>query len=366
MTEKSGWYASELRRELGLRSRLWARGRAHVESYGNPPVIVYPPENARHGNFYDPAYAAIAARPEWMRRFDKIHAQGRALPKADSGRRWRELDSSMSSDALLMNIFCTPGVADSAAVRLALGVESDEPPVFGWKARVPLKGGRFDRTEVDMRWGSLLVEAKLTESDFQSKAAAVVEAYRDFDEVFDRELLPRVELAAKRRKEPTEFPEDYSQEPELAAEEHLALKGHDFSRAASVAESTWALAPEGCLSSIPPEITGHSAASEAAGPAVGKNGYAGYQLIRNVLAAYAQGCSFCAIHDQRRPDLREAWFEVMAAARSAEVRVRLKVLTWQELAAMLPEGLQEFMDLKYGIVAPGRVASPVEQTEGFE
>jgi len=48
------------------------------------------------------------------------------------------------------------------------------------------------------------------------------------------------------------------------------------------------------------------------------------------------------IHDERRPDLREAWFEVMAAVKSAEMRVRLKVLTWQELAAMLPEGLQSF------------------------
>ena len=68
-------------------------------------MIVYEPHDGSHGNFFDAAYAAIAARPEWMRRFDKIHAQGRSLPKAESGRRWRELDSSMSSDALLMNIF---------------------------------------------------------------------------------------------------------------------------------------------------------------------------------------------------------------------------------------------------------------------
>jgi hypothetical protein len=397
MVVRSSWYASELRRELGLCNRQWARGRAHVESYGNPPVIVYPPESGRHGNFFDPAYAAIAARPEWMRRFDKIHAQGRALPKAEpeSGpaRRWRELDSSMSSDALLMNVFCTPGVAEAPAVRRTLGVDSEDSPVFGWKARVPLKGGRFDRTEVDMRWGSLLVEAKLTEGDFQTKAAAVVEAYRDFDAVFDRELLPRVEVAAKRRREPTEFPEDYSQELEQvaeipnpeggegfnarkeptessgalqAAEERLALKGHDFSRAASVAKSTWALAPEGCFSSIPLEITDDSVASEAAAPVAGESGYAGYQLIRNVLAASAQGCSFCVIHDQRRPELREAWFEVMAAVRSAELRVRLKVLTWQELAALLPEDLQEFLALKYGIVAPGRVASPVKKIESLE
>jgi hypothetical protein len=366
MTVRSSWFASELRRELGLRNRLWARGRAHVESYGNPPVIVYAPEDSRHGNFFDPAYAAIAARPEWLRRFDKIHAQGRALPKADSARRWRELDSSMSSDALLMNIFCTPGMADSESVRRALGVEGDAPPVFGWKARVPLAGGRSDRTEVDMRWGDLLVEAKLTEGDFQSRAAAVVEAYRDFDAVFDRELLPRVQLAVRRRREAAEFPEDYSQEIEDATEKLIALKGHDFSRAASVAKSTWALAPEGCFSPIPLEIADSSTSSEYAASLAGESGYASYQLIRNVLAAYAQRCSFCVVHDQRRPDLREAWFEVMAAVKSAEMRVRLKVLTWQELAAMLPEGLQEFLDLKYGIVSPGRVASQAGKTEEFE
>jgi hypothetical protein len=340
MTVKSSWFASELRRELGLRNRRWARGRAHVESYGNPPVIVYPPESGRHGNFFDSAYTAIAERPEWMRRFDKIHAQGRALPKPESGRKWRELDSSMSSDALLMNVFCVPEVAEAPAVRRALGVEGDEPPVFGWKARVPLRSGLFDRTEVDMRLGSLLVEAKLTEGDFQARATPIVEAYRDFDAVFDRELLPQVELATKRQREATEFPEDYSQEFEETGE--------------SVRTDLQASARP-------------SAAFIEACSATGlQNAYASYQLIRNVLAAYAQGCSFCVIHDERRPDLREAWFEVMASVKSAEMRVRLKVLTWQELAAMLPDGLQEFLDRKYGIVAPGKVASPVGDATELE
>src|ERR1035441_4625427 len=151
LTAKASWYASQLRLELGLRNRRWAQGRAHVESYGDPPVIVYAPEGRRHGNFFDPAFEAIAGRPEWMRRFDKIHAQGRSLPKVE--RRWRELDSSMSSDALLMNVFCAPGAAESVIVRRVLGVEGNEPPVFGWKARVPLTNGRSDRTEVDMQIG---------------------------------------------------------------------------------------------------------------------------------------------------------------------------------------------------------------------
>ncbi len=357
MTERSSWCASELRRELGLRNRQWAQGHSHVESYGNPPVIVYAPEHPtdegmsadtrRHGNFFDAAYAAIVARPEWMRRFDKIHAQGRSLPRPDPGRRWRELDSSMSSDALLMNVFCTPGVAEAPAVRRTLGVDVEDPPVFGWKAHVPLKNGRFDRTEVDMRLGSLLVEAKLTEGDFQTRAAPVVEEYRDFDAVFERELLPQVRLKAGRRKEATEFPEDYSQEfEELRPEDGNLARAGSFDLRAEARRLALLRVDE-------PSV------SEEAG-------YASYQLIRNVLAAYAQGCSFCVIHDERRPDLREAWFEVMAAVKSAETRVRLKTLTWQELAAMLPEELQEFLDRKYGIVAPGRVASPVEETADHE
>src|SRR5580698_1704015 len=140
MALNAGWYAGALRRELMERNRIWAQGRAHVESYGTQPVIVYEPESgeddaagagSRHGNFFDPAYAAIGSRPEWMRRFDKIHAQGRALPRAESGRRWRELDSSMSSDALLMNVFCAPDVVMATEVRRALGVDSEAEPVFG-------------------------------------------------------------------------------------------------------------------------------------------------------------------------------------------------------------------------------------------
>ena len=51
--------------------------------------------------------------------------------------------------------------------------------MFGFRARVPLANGHSDRTEVDMKLGSLLVESKLTESDFQSQAADLVESYRD-------------------------------------------------------------------------------------------------------------------------------------------------------------------------------------------
>jgi len=318
-------FATRLRHELTVRNRAYARGRAHVESYGSARVVVYEPEGSCHGNFYGPAYASILTRSEWMRRFDKIHAQAaRALPKSE--RRWRELDSSMSSDALLMNIFCTPGVAESSEVRNILGVEEDAEPVFGWKARVPLANGRFDRTEVDLRFGSLLVEAKLTETGFQSRSAGIIESYRDFDEILYRDRLPHAEIATARWAQASEFPENTSQEFESVVADPVLFTAVDSSFR------------------LP-----------------GEEGYASYQLIRNVLAAHASGCSFCVIHDERRPDLREAWFAVMAAVKSAAMRVRLKVLTWQELAALLPAALQEFLDRKYGIVAPGKTPSPIEE-----
>lgn len=146
--------------------------------------------------------------------------------------------------------------------------------------------------------------------------------------MFDRELLPQVELRAARRRTAVEFAEEFTQEWEDPAPDNEAA--HEFQQ----------------------EIVARAREAEPVEP-----GYAGYQLIRNVLAAYAEGCSFCVLHDERRPDLREAWFAVMAAVKSAEMRVRCKVMTWQEVAGLLSDELQEFLDQKYGIVRAGRVAS---------
>ena len=129
-------------------------------------------------------------QPAWRSRLDKVHAQARScLPAVE--RRWKELDSSTSSDALLMNIFCHPATLRSREVAALLGTRTGQLPVFGFHARVPLAGGAVDRTEVDMRLGDLLLEAKLTESDFQSKPLGYLEDYRDFARVFDSDALPR-------------------------------------------------------------------------------------------------------------------------------------------------------------------------------
>ena len=194
---------SQLRRELALRNRRWACGRLHGESYGGDPVVVYAPEDDNastgvlhstpcHGNFFDPAYAAILSRPAWMKRFNKVHPLARrSLPKltADPARRWRELDSCMSSDALLMNIFCYRRRVDSVALSSILGVRPGLMPVFGFRPRIPLHNGKIDRTEVDMKLGEVMVEAKLTETDFQSAPWRMIERYRDINEIFDPEAL---------------------------------------------------------------------------------------------------------------------------------------------------------------------------------
>lgn len=272
-------YAAWLRQELSARNQSYAAGHGLPArlSLGEPPVVCYgPAEDSRsHGNFYPASFRAIQGNPSWQRRFRKVHTSAGTAFVSYEGDGLRELDSSNSSDALLMNIFCYPGLCRDPRLCGMLSVEGGSKPEFGWRARVPFAAGGADATEVDMRLGNLLAEAKLTESDFQTtRDPAQVERYRDFADVFERRRLPR------------------------AGRQYLS-----------------------------------------------------YQLIRNVLAAYVHDCSFCVLLDQRRPDLREAWFAVLQAVRPLELRLRCKVLSWQELAGTAPARLQAFLEEKYGIAA---------------
>ena len=269
-------YVAALRQELIARNSSYAALKLlpHVTSYGDLPVVVYQQSECsrQHGNFISASYRAILRRPQWRRRLQKVHSQGRrSLPAKDG--LWRELDSSLSSDALLMNIFCYPGVTRRTEVCGILGIEPGSLPEFGFMPRVPLFSEATERTEIDMKLGNVLFEAKLTEGDFQIQRAEVVEQYRDLREVFESRQLPRT-----------------------------------------------------------------------------KKKYVSYQLIRNVLAAHALGLDFCTLLDARRPDLIEDWYSILRCIRSAALRARCKVLTWQELALCLPDTLRKFLSMKYGIV----------------
>jgi len=269
-------FAAALRRDLAEQAKKYAQDESlpYCLSYGDPPIVCFAPhdQGSRHGNFLPGSHKAIQANPAWRRRLAKVHTEGRrSLPNTDRGR-WMELDACTSSDALLMNIFCHPGVARDGKVSALLGVEAGTPPDFGYKARVPLANGKFDRTEVDVRLGNLLIEAKLTESNFQSAEKEVLMAYRDFSEVFDRKQLSQTD-----------------------------------------------------------------------------DRYLSYQLLRNVLAAYALECSFCVLIDARRPDLAGAWYAVMKCVRPVELRTKLRISTWQEVARAAPSSVRTFLAAKYGI-----------------
>jgi Restriction Endonuclease associating with ARP len=185
-----------LRAELRERASKYAIAKQlpHSLSYGERPAVCFEPFGEElHGNFHPASYKRICSRPDWKSRLAKVHTTARrSLPRPETGSR-AELDSCMSSDALLMNIFCHPSVLRSESVAQMLGVESRLLPQFGLRARVPLTPGRVDSTEVDMQIGDLLVEAKLTESDFQRVEKARMIRYRDFLAVFDEPALPQTE-----------------------------------------------------------------------------------------------------------------------------------------------------------------------------
>jgi hypothetical protein len=190
----SGRSALELRRALSLRNVNWAQenGFLFEQTTGSPGSVIYRPDDlGRHGNFHPTSYKRILGNPDWSQRLSKTHTTARkCLVSHDSDR--RELDSCNSSDALLMNIFCHPAASSAgSAPRSYLAVEPDAGLIFGHQPRIPLKNGGIDCTEVDLQIGNLMIEAKLTESDFQVARWKLAERYRDLEEVFDPDLLPR-------------------------------------------------------------------------------------------------------------------------------------------------------------------------------
>ena len=125
-----------------------------------------------------------------------------------------------------------------------------------------------------MKIGNVLVEAKLTESDFTAKTKEKVNGYRNFQGLFEVSALPQNH---------TEF--------------------------------------------------------------------LGYQLIRNVIAAFEKDCRFFLICDARRPDLLRSWWEVMRAVKSWEMRQKCGFVLWQEIAAVAPQPVKTFLEKKYGILS---------------
>ena len=272
--------AAGLRRELAGRALARAERHGGEVGFGRIPAVLYAAdEKGGHGNFLAASYRRILADPEWARRLEKAYTGAEYLPRRGDRRRG-ELECTTSSDALLMNVFCFPGVLRRRAVCGWMGVEPGLRPEFGVRAELPMRGGEIDRTEMDMRLGSgpgcVLVEAKLTESGFGRASQERLLRYEGVEDVFDLDLMPRAGV-----------------------------------------------------------------------------GYAGYQIVRGILAARGLDGRYLVVLDERRGDLKELCLRVLMATRSAGDRGRLKLCTWQELAGSLPEVLRQFLGEKYGI---GRAA----------
>lgn len=181
-----------LRTELGLRALAYAQGHGLCTERTDgaiPGLLFGLDQGGQHGNFHPLSYREIAHHPQWVKRLGKVHTAFKRS-RARANWHWKELDCANSSDALLMNIFCYPGVTASALFRGMLGIESGVQPELGFKPRTPLRNVKHDNTEIDMKLGNLLVEAKLTESDFQSARLDLLTRYQDFETVFDLEQLP--------------------------------------------------------------------------------------------------------------------------------------------------------------------------------
>lgn len=264
-----------LRNELTQRAYAFAQkqGLVHAVSDGASPSVIFGlDENGRHGNFHPTVYRRICARVEWSERLSKVHTSSRRM-NVRSDWQWKELDCAHSSDALLMNVFCHPAAFRNGRLARALNIDERVRPVFGFHPRIPLRNGKTDQTEIDMKLGSLLVEAKLTEGGFETSSLSELLRYRDFDDVF--------------------------------SVNDLARRGGRIE---------------------------------------------GYQLVRGTLAAVVHGGEFCLVCDERRRDLIESAYSVISSIRRADVRCRVKVATWQEVAAALPLNMQRFLIAKYGFV----------------
>ena len=183
--------AGMLRRDLSDRNLRRAEGRSYeTHLWHGFRRLIYGQEKGGHGNFLPASYSRICANERWRRRLEKTYTARRRVMRWNDRERG-ELECANSSDALLMNVFCYPGVLRRPGVRQLMGLDCTVQAEFGVRVGVPLVNGRLDRTETDLRLGDCLIEAKLTETGFQTARAGLVERYRDLREVFAVEDLPR-------------------------------------------------------------------------------------------------------------------------------------------------------------------------------
>jgi len=172
--------SKELRKVLWQSALSFAEKREFAKDKSHESAIIF--STVEH-NFHPESFDNINKKKHlaWKARTSKPHPN---IPGV------KEMQSSNSSDALLMNIFCHPSINEWQGVRKLMRTDI-ESISFGYSADVQLCDGKADSTEIDMSLPDSFCEAKLTEPNFTKKRPLVVENYAGLKKVFHIEALPR-------------------------------------------------------------------------------------------------------------------------------------------------------------------------------
>jgi hypothetical protein len=182
-------YNTTLRNELTPLADEYAKkkyGKTYLNlSPSSKDAIIF---NNLAFNFHPSSWNVIDKDTFYKNRTIKIHSHFKSSKPAVY-----EMQSSNSSDALAMNIFCYPNIQNCLGLKKLFEVDEITKIDFGFKAKVlKLKVGKVysDKTEVDLLLNdNIICECKLTEEGFTTKNKAEVESYKNFSAVFHMDKL---------------------------------------------------------------------------------------------------------------------------------------------------------------------------------
>lgn len=167
----------ELKKQIRNLSELYAEKRNIEINNSYETAIIF--LNIRD-NFLSESFEKIEKNTLWKQRLPKRHPNVKNT---------YEMQSSNSSDALLMSIFCHPKISSWKSILNLFNIDQLNPE-FGFKAKLPKLNGSKDRTEIDIAFEDIFAEAKLTEDDFTEKEISAVQEYQGISDFFDMDSLP--------------------------------------------------------------------------------------------------------------------------------------------------------------------------------
>lgn len=136
-------------------------------------------------SFHPDTFANIDNNSNYKDRLKKNHS---SVPG------FNEMQSSNSSDALLMNLFAHPKIKEWKSLRDLISIDQSDNIEFGWN---PFFANETNtKTEIDMKIGNSIFEAKLTEKDFTQKVLKTVLTYSNIENIIDLQDLTNNDIVA--------------------------------------------------------------------------------------------------------------------------------------------------------------------------